>query len=560
MGSVDATLERRSDGSVGPKGAVVDLSFSGGGSGKELIRLGDERGSISLGWVDALPTPALDGATATYAEVFKGVDLQLTATAEGFREVLVVKSADAAKNPELEQIELSTSADGLTIHPGAGGGLQAHDEDGNVVFGGPAGQMWDSAGEDEADVPGLRLSRAREALGPVAVEDDTAHPGKGDARALLPVRVSEDTVAVEPDLALLRGENTVYPVYIDPPIGLGDSERSVISSDGDRFWQFNGEYGVGLCATAAPYYCTIGSSYKNRMLFEFAPTNLVGKRVLDATFRARETWSFDCNPHWVDLERTDNMSSATRWPGPKELDQMGDRNVSAGRGRLCNPDQPAAWIEFNDNTSETDENLTSTVRAFADGKFARLTLMLRAKDEEDPTAWKRFDDNAELQVVYVPKPGVPTSTGVIPGNGTVQYCATSAASPTIATRADPMVQARAQTLVQPKGSESTGSLRTTFVVERQQTDNTWVGNWSTVTPASGFHPDDTLEKVRLPARSDGTLYRLKARTDSFWTLGGDIERLLGLLAVLLLPDRLEGAERTADHGSGAVPGLCRLRG
>ncbi|MFD6994126.1 LamG domain-containing protein [Streptomyces sp. NPDC059943] len=519
-GSVDATLERRSDGSVGPKGAVVDLAFSGGGSGNDLIRLGDERGSLSLGWANSLPAPTLQGATATYAEVFPGVDLQLTATAEGFREVLVVKSAEAAASAELEQIELTTSGQGLTVRPGAGGGLQAHDEDGNVVFSGPAGQMWDSAGQDTEDLPEQRLHAAREALGPVAAEDETAHPGKGDASAILPVRVDESAVAVEPDLDLLRGENTVYPVYIDPPIGLGDSERSVISSDGDRFWQFDGEYGVGRCATAAPYYCTLGASYTNRMLFEFSPANLAGKRVLDATFRARETWSFDCNPHWVDLERTNNMTSATRWPGPKQLDQMGDRNVSAGRGAACDPDQPDAWIEFNDNSSESDENLTSTVRAFADGKFPRLTLMLRAKDEGDASAWKRFDDNAELQVIYVPKPGVPTSTGLIPGNGTVSYCATSAASPTVATRADPIVQARTQTLVQPKGSDFTGALRTTFLIERQQTDNTWVGNWSTVTPSTGFRPDDHLEKVRLPARSDGTLYRMKARTESFWTTGG----------------------------------------
>ena len=34
-----------------------------------------------------------------YAEVLPGVDLRLTATTEGYREVLVVKSAEAAANP-----------------------------------------------------------------------------------------------------------------------------------------------------------------------------------------------------------------------------------------------------------------------------------------------------------------------------------------------------------------------------------------------------------------------------------------------------------------------------
>ncbi|MFD0396169.1 hypothetical protein ACFQ3Z_44685 [Streptomyces nogalater] len=106
--------------------------------------------------------------------------------------------------------------------------------------------------------------------------------------------------------------------------------------------------------------------------------------MLDATFRARETWSFNCDPHWVDLVRTDNISEGTVWPGPKQLDWMGDRNVAAGRGDLCSPDQPDAWIEFHDNPAETDENLTSTVRSFADGKLSRLTLMLRAKDGEIP--------------------------------------------------------------------------------------------------------------------------------------------------------------------------------
>ena len=512
--SPDPTLERRTDGSVGPKYAVLDLTFSGGGSGQDLIRLRSARGSLSLRWAGTLPEPTLQGATATYADVFTGVDLQLTATAEGYREVLVVKTAAAAENTELDRITLAAEGRGLTLRPAPGGGLQADDEDGNAVFSGPAGMMWDSAGE------GAQMLRSTAAVEGGTDEEDPSQPGKGDARAVLPVQVGEGVIAVEPNLDLLRGAHTAYPVYVDPPMGLGVSERSVISSDGDRFWQFDGDYGVGRCSVSGPYYCTTGASYTNRMLFEFAPTNLVGKQVLDATFRAKEVWSFDCNPHWVDLERTDNISSSTRWPGPKQLDQMGDRNVSAGRGDNCSPDQPDAWIEFNDNSSESDENLLPTVRSFADGKFSRLTLMLRAKDEGDPAAWKRFDDNAELQVTYVPKPGVPTGAGVIPGNGTIQYCSASAASPTIATRADPMVQATAQTLVQPKGSDYAGSLRTTFIVERQQADSSWIGTWNTVTPASGFHPDGTVERVRMPARADGLLYRMHARTQSFWTLNG----------------------------------------
>ncbi|MFC5661200.1 LamG domain-containing protein, partial [Streptomyces nogalater] len=510
-GGVDPVLERRADGRVAPRGAVVDLSFSGGGPGAGMIRLGKGGRSVTLDWAGVLPQPVLDGPTATYPDVFDGVDLQLTATAEGYREVLVVTTPEAAQNPALEQVTLAASGDGLSVVPGAGGGLRAVDEDGNAVFRGPAGQMWDSAGDDETG-PQTQLMRT-DAPAPTDAgaqgDDDPSQPGNGDATAVLPVKVDDGAVTVHPDLDLLRGKDTVYPVYIDPSVGLGVSERTKLSSDGDKFWMFDGDKGVGKCGTADGYTC--GGGYVDRMYFELAPTKLAGKYVLDATFRARETWSFNCDPHWVDLVRTDNISEGTVWPGPKQLDWMGDRNVAAGRGDLCSPDQPDAWIEFHDNPAETDENLTSTVRSFADGKLSRLTLMLRAKDEGDPRAWKRFDDSAELQVVFAYKPGVPTSVGVIPGSGSTAYCNKSSSDPLVVTRTDPMVQARVQTLVEAHMGDEEGSLQAEFVIERGD-DSPWHEAWTGYMPNPGWHPDETLEKLRTNDRADKGLYRYKART------------------------------------------------
>ncbi|WP_258177232.1 hypothetical protein [Streptomyces solincola] len=112
---IDLTLQRRTDGSIGPKSSVVDLSFSAGGSGQDMIRLGHEQGSVTLGWPEGLPVPTLDGATATYPEVMSGVDLQLTATDTGYREMLVVKTAEAAANPALDKVTLTATGDGLDI-------------------------------------------------------------------------------------------------------------------------------------------------------------------------------------------------------------------------------------------------------------------------------------------------------------------------------------------------------------------------------------------------------------------------------------------------------------
>ncbi|WP_189843722.1 LamG domain-containing protein [Streptomyces umbrinus] len=521
---IDVTLEKRSNGTVGPKSAVVDLAFSGGGSGSDMLRLGHEGQVVKLGWPTSLPVPTLDGATATYADVpINGVDLQLTATAEGYREVLVVKTADAAASSELEQVKLTATGEGLSLVPGAGGGLRAVDADGNAVFRGPAGQMWDSAGDDEpTDVqPQLMSAERVEAQAEEGVAADPAHPGEGDATAELPVSVGEGTVSVTPDLDLLRGQKTVYPVFIDPSVGLGASEWTKLSSDGDKFWKFSEPKGVGRCGVADGFACSTGG-YTDRMYFEFGAGKLAGKQVLDATFRAYETWSFNCTPYWVDLERTDNISEGTRWPGPKQLDQMGDRYVSAGRGDLCTPDQPNAWVEFNDNPDEPDENLTSTVRAFADGKISRLTLMLRAKDEGEPRAWKRFDSNAELKVWYVHRPGVPTSVGAIPGTGDTAVCRPSS-DPLTVTVDTPTVQARVQTKVQPSSGEEKGSLQAEFVMQRSSTDTTsgtWAQVWSDYKPDEGWHTDGTLEKTATDKRADGGLYRFRARTQSHWSYNG----------------------------------------
>jgi hypothetical protein len=145
--------------------------------------------------------------------------------------------------------------------------------------------------------------------------------------------------------------------------------------------------------------------------------------------------------------------------------------------------------------------------------------MLRAKDETEPRAWKRFDDNAELQVVFAYKPGVPTDVGLIPGDGTTAYCKKSTSDPLIVTRKDPIVQARVQTKVESNKGDEEGSLQAEYVVERGD-DAAWHQVWTGHMPDTGWHPDGTLEKLRMTDRAEGGLYRYKARTQSHWSYAG----------------------------------------
>ncbi|MEU0401638.1 LamG domain-containing protein [Streptomyces sp. NPDC006197] len=545
----DATLVRHEDGSIGPKAAVVDLSFSGGGgSGEGLVTMGQDGRSVSMGWPGRLPEPRLDGERAVYENVLPDVNLILTATVEGFRQVLEVETPEAAALPELKSIEYGLKADGLHLREGAVGSVEALDGNGRVVFRSPTARMWNSAGDDGVESPvsgastqsaGFRAlsgisaesassaEPAPEPVAPLQEGDPLAGPGAGDEAALMDVDLTPGSLTVTPAADLVtRTDAEDFPLYIDPSAEMNEAERTVLSSDGDAFYNFSGGdngMSVGKCGSAVvngvTYYC--GSGYVNRMYFEFVPTNLQGKHVLDATFRVTETWSFSCNPRWVDLKRTEPISQSSRWPGPTALDHLGDRYVSAGRGTMCSPSQPRAAIEFNDNPDEPDENLTATTKSFADGKLSVLTLRLSAQDETDTEEWKRFDDDAVLTVTYMSKPATPAEYGVL--SGPTQICNKTEGSP--ATLSDPTPILVATPRVVP-GGESAAMLRVYFDVDGKNADGTWSDALEPTTgslaPTTGHVAYSTTLKD-FPSQvkdwnvalKEGTLYRYHAFTQSF---------------------------------------------
>lgn len=149
--------------------------------------------------------------------------------------------------------------------------------------------------------------------------------------------------------------------------------------------------------------------------------------------------------------------------------------------------------------------------------------MLRAKDETEPRAWKRFDNNAELKVWYVHKPGVPTTVGAIPGTGNKTGPCRPSSDPLTVTVLAPTVHARVQTLVQPGADETTPALQAEFAMQRSSNDTakgTWSQVWSGYRPAEGWATDGDLLSITTTNRADGGLYRFRARTQSHWSYSG----------------------------------------
>ncbi|MEU7115626.1 LamG domain-containing protein [Streptomyces sp. NPDC046182] len=542
----DATLVRRSDGSIGPKAASAVMTFSGGGSSEPLVTIEEQGRSLELGWRGKLPTPVIDGSSALYREVLPDVDLKVTATVESFQHVLVVKTPKAAANPKLKELTFGLKAEGLDVRKGAAGNLSAVDGTGKTIFRAPPAQMWNSAGSSAETPPTTKKPAGSAAKQKSASPASSASPSSADARppgtltdasetqpsgkGLAPgqgdkvkrmqVKLGKGTLSVVPDAAMLAtSDASAYPLFIDPTVTWGESERTLLRNDGyESYGWGNGSddrgMGVGECGSWGSYYC--GPGYVQRLYFEFAPDQLKGKRVLDATFAVTEPWAFQCEDRLVDLVRTDNISSATTWATrPKELDWMVDRWVSAGRGSLCDPNSPDAPIEFNDNPEEPNENLMPTVRDFAAGKFSRLTLELRANDETDTSAWKRFKNDAVLRVSYHAYPDRPTGVGIVGGSGAV--CSTNAADPTIVSDPTPTLNSTPQTMA---GGEAGAKLKAWFRIEAQAANGTWSGSGIGVPGGTGFVGDNVkVTHSWGTTLAEGPLHRYMSLTQVFYDNG-----------------------------------------
>ncbi|MDJ0346525.1 FG-GAP-like repeat-containing protein [Streptomyces sp. H10-C2] len=488
----DPTLVFAADGSVVPTAATVAVTFSGGGTGPLLSGVKDGR-TLTLSWPTALPKPALAGNIATYAEVLPGVDMQLKAEVEGFSQLLVIKTAVAASNPQLATLNYKMATAGLTVTTDSGTGtISAVNPAGQSIFTSSAPLMWDSTSTGSAPAAAMGTRTATTTAATTAAPSDVFEPAAGAKDAQMPASVSGDTLSITPDQALLTGTTTQYPVFIDPSWAWGNRQnwlRAYRSYPDAAFWNANEDARVGHESD------TNGLS---RSFFQMDISNIKGAGVISSTFRIKNKWSWSCQARPVELWQTGPISKKTTWNNqPAKITKLYTVNDSKGWRDRSGSDSscPAGNLEFD---------ATAKVKEAASKNWPSLTLGMYAFDESDTYGWKRFDPKtAVLETKYNHPPKTPYSLGTNPktdcatggliGNTRVSLHATiddpdagnlsaqfllyrTGTAAAVVDQSIPALKGRVATLALPEASTPTGDY--TWMVRAKDNQGEYSG-WST---------------------------------------------------------------------------------
>ncbi|MEJ3750924.1 LamG domain-containing protein, partial [Actinomycetes bacterium KLBMP 9797] len=458
---IDTALRPGSDGMVAPGATTLDMAFSGGGEGP-LVRLRRDGRELALSWPGRLPAPTLSGDTATYAEVLPGVDLTLRAEAEGFAQLLMVKSAQATANPALSRVRLGTTTKGVSVRAAADGALAAVDAAGTAVFTAPAPYMWDSSAGAAARKPAGKVHS-------------------------LTTRIAAGELSLVPDRALLTGAGTRYPVYIDPSWSGSRTAWTQVWSNlpTTSFWN-----GANDAEDEARVGYDALDGKKTRSFFRFDTTGVRGKHILKATLQTFEVWSYSCSAREVQVWETGGISSGTTWnKQPSWVTKLTAKSFAKGWSSSC----PAGGAEFT---------VTSHVAKAAKNGWSAITQGLRAsataESNRDPHSWKRFRNNPSITIVYNTVPGKPTN---LTTDGS-SICTTGAGRLVIGT-ATPTLRASV--------SDADNAVKAHF--QWWKVDGTApVGEWTSASVA-GKKPTTVAKAIPSGAFANGTIAKWRVRAE-----------------------------------------------
>jgi hypothetical protein len=366
-----------------PSSAAVPVRFSAGGAMAPLAQVQAPSGEwLTETWkLGALPTPVVSGDTATYPEVMPDVDLQLTATVTGMSEVLVIKSAEAAVNPNLAEVQFGIDDGALSTAKVSGGTMVSSDAAGTAQLAAPAPTWWDSS------------SPGASAAGPGGLGVPAPVPASSTATSLT---IDASAAARSPDVA--------YPVYVDPDYKAGSTVNWAFVDSAYKtqaYWKDAGASDsyqhVGFIDA---HNSDDGRDHTTQSFWQLDTSFLHGRLIQKAVLNATEVYSFSCSPRSVELWTTSAISPSTTWTTrPSKSARLDIESVAYGYSAAC----PGHVVGFT---------ATDAVQRAADASSDVINLGLYASNESDIYGWKKFASNASLVVWFDTRPTVPAYRGV----------------------------------------------------------------------------------------------------------------------------------------------------
>ena len=372
--AVDTTLTQSADGFWAPRATDNPVEFAAGGS--EILAKVQTAGGK---WVEegspfgVLPKPVIKSSIATYSEVLPGVDLQLAASAQGMREVLVIKTASAAANPALTAVAFPVS------------GGQLIKTDGGVT----TATTSDGASIDSASPMWWDSSDGSDASGPA-----------GDNSVTPVVSSTNDSSLTLDASGSALGRAAKYPIYVDPDWTGSVQHFTYVDAAYPTQSYYDGNAATGqqrvgyVDAANSPD----GRAHTARALWQLDTSGVEGKTITAAQFSVTEDWSFNCTASPVELWQTRGFNSATTWNNPPLawVTQQDTQTVAHGYSSSC----PTSAVGFS---------ALSAVTTAASGSQPTITLGLKATNESSNSSWKRFNQSASLTITYDSKPNTPSA-------------------------------------------------------------------------------------------------------------------------------------------------------
>jgi RHS repeat-associated protein len=467
---VDLTLETTSEGTIRPKAHPADLVLAGAGTPEDgaLVSMDGPSGEVvGLEWPDRLPEPRLEGPRAVYPDVQEGVDLVVEATRTGYEQYFVLtERPEPGQAPDLS---LTVTGEGLAVEADAEGHVEFTSPDGQVVGSSgtplvwdavldeerrhPVTEPWASEGEqagvalpplpdwtEESEQPGTP-PRSGPPAAPAPGSNAEAAPGEDAGRTQSPqasaaggsvalplpeaaaaVGPGEVELTLAPDEEYLAHPETEYPVVVDPEYhwlwGFDTWVQTGFSSDQSgstelRLGTFDGGASVA------------------RSFIHFDFSDIRYKTILGASLSLWEWHSWSCAPRTWEIWETGLASPGTRINAqPPWIVRGAVSSDTKGASASCED----GWV---------GADVTTLVQHWSNNGAGEVGLGLKAYDERDNYAWKKFhsaDAGAYVPAIFVrwntpPGPASGLVVGNSQDNGAAGGIWTSSATPQLSATA-----------------------------------------------------------------------------------------------------------------------------